>query len=292
MSLRWTKAFTHTVKKAFSILVRDQPNCKSGVQTNGRFKSCSCMGTLLCYLLQLFASIFQDAFNHQKSMAALLHQTSILQRPEDNPDPENKFSMVYPHVRLQTDQFSLCMTFSNRLAFSFYRVGHECKHLAYLQRAGVLFGEIRQKNIGKVDEEGTYCLLGSIIKPGGKKDKKICALEHQQQSSHPSKGPACICFPPRCIPDPQEVVRGEKRQFGQLQILKKPQTKPKTHFGTYQLSLADLLLSFSLQQRAVHPPVPSPASVSPTGSRCREGVRLLIIFAPIHRELDRVPKLF
>lgn len=56
-------------------------------------------------------------------MAALLHlhQTSRLQRPEDNPDPENEFSVVYPHVGLQIDQFSLCMTFSKRHSSSFYR---------------------------------------------------------------------------------------------------------------------------------------------------------------------------
>lgn len=47
--------------------------------------------------------------------------------------------------------------------------GHKCKCLVYLQRARVLLSEIRQKNIGKVDEESTYCLLGGIIKPGGKK---------------------------------------------------------------------------------------------------------------------------
>lgn len=250
------------------------------------------MGTPLRYLLQLFASIFQGAFNHQKSMAALLHQTSRLQRPEDNPDPENKFSVVYPHVGLPIDQFALCMTFSKRLSSSFSR----CK--TWMQAPRVLTesrGPLRWDPTEKHWQSGWrghLLLAWKYHKTWRKKGKKICALEHQQQSSHPSKGPARICFPPTCIPDPQEVVRGEKRQFGQLQILKKTQTNSKTHLSTYQLSLADLLLSFSLQQRAVHPPVPSPASVSPTSSRCREGVRLLIIFAPIHRELDRVPKLF
>lgn len=56
-------------------------------------------------------------------------------------------------------------------------VGHECKCLVYLQRTRVLLSEIRQKNIGKVDEEGTYGLFGGIIKPGGKDQdflKELC----------------------------------------------------------------------------------------------------------------------
>lgn len=38
--------------------------------------------------------------------------------------------------------------------------------LKNLQRAGVLFGESGQEDIGKVDEESTYGLFGCIKKPG------------------------------------------------------------------------------------------------------------------------------
>lgn len=65
------------------------------------------------------------------------------------------------------DPFTLFMTLPNTI-LPLTDVGHDFKCLVYLQRARVLLSEIRQKNIGKVDKEGTYCLLGGIIKPGGK----------------------------------------------------------------------------------------------------------------------------
>lgn len=65
------------------------------------------------------------------------------------------------------DPFTLFMTLPNTI-LPLTDVGHDFKCLVYLQRARVLLSEIRQKNISKVDEEGTYCLLGGIIKPGGK----------------------------------------------------------------------------------------------------------------------------
>lgn len=126
-----------------------------------------------------------------------------------------------------------------------------------------------------------------------KKGIKICALENQQPSSHPREGPAWICFPPRCIPDAQEVVPGEKGQFGWLQMLKKKRDRTSARSSSVlQICTSHLLLSFSLQRRAVHRPVPSPASVSPTSSRCREGVQLLMIFAPVHGSWIEFPNYF
>lgn len=86
---------------------------------------------------------------------------------EDNRHHKNKLSRVYSHAVLQMDLFPLFMTLPNTI-LPLTDAGQECKCLVYSQRARVLLSEIRQKNIGKVDEEGTYCLLGGIIKPGGK----------------------------------------------------------------------------------------------------------------------------
>lgn len=49
-----------------------------------------------------FSNIYPGAFNNQQSTVTVpyLHQTRRLQRPGDNPDPENKLSMVYPHLVL------------------------------------------------------------------------------------------------------------------------------------------------------------------------------------------------
>lgn len=86
---------------------------------------------------------------------------------EDNRHHKNKLSRVYSHAALQMDLFPLFMTLPNTI-LPLTDAGQECKCLVYSQRARVLLSEIRQKNIGKVDEEGTYCLLGGIIKPGRK----------------------------------------------------------------------------------------------------------------------------
>lgn len=55
----------------------------------------------------------------------------------------------------------------------FQDVRCEWKGLWYLQRARVLLSAFRQKNIGKVDEKGTNCLLGGIVKPGKKKARSV-----------------------------------------------------------------------------------------------------------------------